>query len=215
MNCPLPSWAIPIPSRLAIGPSRLVIHLDSCRAALPPELSAPRIAAMSASNSKDFCRPMQQSIRVIPIASTAVGGSIRVTYIREKKEHEASLTVADRTKIFPDRTANGGNNENGPTPVEFGLRVEDLGTDRARRAGFEDMKGVLVTEVDPASFAEDIGFVRGDGITEVNHSNVSSVADYRHTVSGMKPGENVLVKIRRRTGGSQVHTVYPAGAITG
>src|ERR1700719_4030187 len=39
---------------------------------------------------------------VNPIASTTVGNSIRVIYIRDKKEHEASLTVADRTKIFPD-----------------------------------------------------------------------------------------------------------------
>jgi serine protease Do len=150
---------------------------------------------------------------VNPIASTAVGNSIRVTYIRDKKEHEASLTVADRTKIFPDRTANGGNSDNGPTPVEFGLRVEDLGTDRARRAGFEDMKGVLVTEVDPASFAEDIGFVRGDVITEVNHSTVSSVSEYRRVVSGLRTGENVLFKIRRRTGGEQFDTVFLAGAV--
>jgi serine protease Do len=146
-------------------------------------------------------------------SGSPVGNSIRVIYIRDKKEHEASLTVADRTKIFPDHTANGGNNDNGPTPVEFGLRVEDLGTDRARRAGYEDMKGVLVTEVGPASFAEDIGFVRGDLITEINHSAVSSVADYRHVVAGMKPGENVLFKIRRRTGGNQFDTVYLAGAV--
>jgi serine protease Do len=123
------------------------------------------------------------------------------------------LTVADRTKIFPDRTANGGNSENGPTPVEFGLRVEDLGTDRARRAGFEDMKGVLVTEVDPASFAEDIGFVRGDVIAEVNHSNVSSVSEYKRVVAGLKPGQDVLFKIRRRTGGDQFDTVFLAGVV--
>jgi hypothetical protein len=29
----------------------------------------------------------------------------------------------------------------------------------------------------------------------------------------MKPGENVLFKIRRRTGGTQFDTVYLAGAI--
>jgi serine protease Do len=150
---------------------------------------------------------------VNPIASTTVGNSIRVTYVRDKKEHEASLTVADRTKIFPDRTANGGNGDAGPTPVEFGLRVEDLGTERARRAGFENIKGVLVTEVDPASFAEDIGFVRGDVITEVNHAPVSSVADYRRAVSGMKPGQDVLFRVRRRTGGDQFDTVYLAGAV--
>lgn len=150
---------------------------------------------------------------VNPIATTPVGNSVRVTYVRDKKEHEASLTVADRTKIFPDRTANGGNSDNGPTPVEFGLRVEDLGTDRARRAGFENMKGVLVTEVDPASFAEDIGFVRGDVITEVNHATVSSVSEYRRAVSGLKQGQDVLFKVRRRTGADQFDTVYLAGAV--
>ena len=150
---------------------------------------------------------------VNPIASTPVGGSVRVTYVRDKKEHEASLTVQDRTKIFPDRTANGGNNDAGPTPAEFGLKVEDLGTERARRAGFENIKGVLVTEVGPASFAEDIGFARGDVITEVNHTAVSSVNEYRRVVSELKVGQDVLFKIRRRTGNDQFDTVFLAGAV--
>src|SRR5579864_703049 len=150
---------------------------------------------------------------VNPIASTPIGNSVRVTYVREKKEHEASITVADRTKIFPDRAANGGNNENEPTPAEFGLRLEDLNTDRARRSGYENMKGALVTTVDPASFAEDIGFARGDVITEVNHTPVNSVADYRRAVTGLKPGQNVLFKVLRRSGGEQFDTVYLAGVV--
>ena len=150
---------------------------------------------------------------VNPIASTPIGNSVRVTYMRDKKEHETSITVADRTKIFPDRTVNGGGNDNGPTPAEFGLRLEDLGTDRARRAGYENMKGALVTAVDPASFAEDIGFARGDVITEVNHTAVTSVAEYRKAVSGLKAGQNVLFKVQRRSGSDQFDTVYLAGAV--
>jgi serine protease Do len=150
---------------------------------------------------------------VNPIASTPVGGSIHVTYVRDKKEHEASLTVADRTKIFPDRAGNGASSDNGPTPAEFGLRLEDLGSDRARRAGYENMKGVLVTEVDPASFAEDVGFARGDVITEVNHTAVGSVSEYRRIVSGLKTGQDVLFKVMRRTGSDQFDTVYLAGAV--
>ena len=150
---------------------------------------------------------------VNPIASTPIGNSVKVTYVRDKKEHEASITVADRTKIFPDRTANGGNNDNEPTPAEFGLRLEDLGTDRARRAGYENMKGVLVTEVDPASFAEDIGFARGDVISEINHTAVNSVAEYRKVVAGLKTGQDVLFKVRRRSGNDQFDTVYLAGVV--
>jgi serine protease Do len=150
---------------------------------------------------------------VNPIASTPIGNSVRVTYIRDKKEHEASLTVADRTKIFPDRAGNANNSDSGPAPVEYGLHVEDLGSERARRAGFENIKGVIVTAVDPASFAEDIGFARGDVISEVNHTAVGSVSEYRRVVSGLKQGEDVLFKVRRRTGNDQFDTVYLAGIV--
>jgi serine protease Do len=150
---------------------------------------------------------------VNPIASTPVGNSVRVTYVRDKKMHDASLTVADRAKLFPDRAGNGTSNDSGPTPAEFGLRMEDLGTDRAKRAGYENMKGVLITAVDPASFAEDVGFVRGDVISEVNRVAVGSVAEYRRTVSGLKPGQDVLFKVLRRTGSDQFDTVYLAGVV--
>ncbi len=150
---------------------------------------------------------------VNPIASTQIGGTVRVTYIRDKKEHDASLTVADRTKIFPDRAGNEASSESGPTPAEFGLKLEDLGTDRARRAGYENMKGVLVTEVDPASFAEDVGFMRGDVIAEVNRAPVGSVSEYRRVVSGLKTGQDVLFKVLRHSGTDQFDTVYLAGAV--
>ena len=150
---------------------------------------------------------------VNPIASTAIGSTVRVTYIRDKKQFETTLTVADRTKLFPDRTGNAANSESEPAAAEFGLRLEDLGTDRAKRAGYENMKGALVTEIDPASFAEDIGFTRGDVITEVNHISVGTVAEYRRVVSGLKAGQDVLFKVQRRTGSDQFDTVYLAGVV--
>jgi serine protease Do len=150
---------------------------------------------------------------VNPIASTPVGNTVSVTYVRDKKEHEVTLTVADRSKLFPDRAGNTGGSETGPTPAEFGLHLEDLGSDRARRAGYENMKGALVTDVDPASFSEDIGFVRGDVIAEVNHNTVGSVAEYRRVASGLKVGQDVLFKVLRRSGSDQFDTVYLAGVV--
>jgi S1-C subfamily serine protease len=75
------------------------------------------------------------------------------------------------------------------------------------------MKGALVTEVDPASFAEDIGFTRGDVISEVNHAPVNTVAEYRRAVSGLKAGQDVLFKVQRRSGSDQFDTVYLAGVV--
>src|SRR2546430_3504703 len=64
------------------------------------------------------------------------------------------------------------------------------------RSGLEGRRGVLVTEVEPASFAEDIGFTRGDVIGEVNHEPVASVADYRRAVVKLKPGQPVIFQVR-------------------
>ena len=66
---------------------------------------------------------------------------------------------------------------------------------------------------DPASFGEDIGFTRGDVIAEVNHAPVGSVAEYKRLISGLKPGQDVLFKVLRRSGSDQFDTVYLAGAV--
>jgi S1-C subfamily serine protease len=75
------------------------------------------------------------------------------------------------------------------------------------------MKGALVTDVDPASFSEDIGFLRGDVIAEVNRAAVGSVAEYRRVASGLKPGQDVLFKVLRRSGNAQFDTIYLAGVV--
>ncbi len=150
---------------------------------------------------------------VNPIATSPIGGKVRVTYIRDRQQKEATLTVEDRTKVFPDRA---GRNEEQPgesAPVEFGLRVEDLTPDRARRAGMEGQRGVIITEVEPATLGDDIGAARGDVIVEVNHEPISSVSDYRRVVSKLKPGQAVVFKVLRRGNNDQVLTVYLSGAV--
>jgi len=98
-------------------------------------------------------------------------------------------------------------------PTEFGLHVEELTPDRGRRVGIEGQKGVLVTEVEPASFAEDLGFGRGDVVTEINREAISSVPEYRKTVSKLKAGDEVVFKVLRRQDTDRVATVYLSGTV--
>ena len=44
-------------------------------------------------------------------------------------------------------------------------------------------RGVIVAEVAPTSFGEDLVFCAGDLITEINHVTIASVADYRKVVA--------------------------------
>ena len=77
----------------------------------------------------------------------------------------------------------------------------------------EGQRGVLVTDVDPASFADDLGFGRGDVITEINHETVSSVEDYKKAVAKLKPGQNVVFKVLRRGDNEHTLTVFLPGVV--
>ncbi|HYB59959.1 MAG TPA: Do family serine endopeptidase [Methylomirabilota bacterium] len=157
---------------------------------------------------------------VNPIAESPIGDKLRVTFIRDKKVHETSVTVADRAKIFPEQADNGNNENEGQqseaAPAEFGLRLEELTPERARRFQYGSQHGVIVTDVEPASFSEDLGFGRGDLIVEINHTAVNSIADYRRLVSALKPGDDVLFKVIRHSGDEQndrLLTVMLAGQV--
>ncbi len=149
---------------------------------------------------------------VNPIAQTPIGEKVRLTYVRDRQRHDVTVAVEDRSKIFPGRTAqNDQPGESGPG--EFGLRVEELTPELNRRLGIEDRKGVVVTQVEPTSFAEDLQFQPRDIIVEVNREPVTSIADYRRAVTKLKPGQSVMFKVLRNAGGDRFATVLLAGVV--
>jgi len=151
---------------------------------------------------------------VNPIVATPIGGDVHVTYVRDKQSHEATVGVADRTKIFPATAQAQDNQQEEQGATDFGLHVEDITPELQQRLGLESASGVIVTEVDPASFGEDIGFIRGDVIQEVNHQAVQSVRDWRRLTARLKPGDNVLFRVHRGGPGSGGGlTVFPAGVV--
>jgi len=150
---------------------------------------------------------------VNPIAQAPIGSRVKLTYIRDRAQKEASATVEDRTRVFPNVAGRMGDQPGEAAPTEFGLHVEELTPQLSHRVGVEGQKGVVVTEVEPASFAEDLGFGRGDVIAEINHEAVNSVADYRKTVSKLKPGEDLVFKVMRRQDSDRILTLYLSGKV--
>jgi serine protease Do len=151
---------------------------------------------------------------VNPIVQTPIGQEVRLHYVRNKQAKEVSVAVADRSKLFASQAASNNSESPGENaPVEFGLRVEDLSADIARKIGIDKETGVVVTEVDPASFAEEIGFARGDVITEVNRAPVANVTEYRRETAKLKPGQDVLFKVSRHGDRDVVLTLFLAGAV--
>ena len=152
---------------------------------------------------------------VNPIAQTPIGQNVQLHIFRNKQPLDVTLVVADRSKIFK-QTAQGDNDQ--PDQSEdvgqYGLHVEDLTPDIASKLGMSKVTGVVVTEVDPASFAEDTGFARGDVVTEINHVPVSSMSQYHAQMSKLQPGQDVLFKVARRgADGDRTLTLFLAGTL--
>jgi serine protease Do len=150
---------------------------------------------------------------VNPIAQAAIGSKVKLTYIRDRAQKETMATVEDRTRVFPNTAGRMGDQPGEAAPAEFGLHVQELTPARGQRVGMEGQKGAIVTEIDPATFADDLGFTRGDVITEINRVAVSSVADYRKAVSALKTGEDVVFKVLRRQDSDRVLTLYLSGKV--
>jgi serine protease Do len=150
---------------------------------------------------------------VNPIAQAPIGSKVKLSYVRDRSQKETTATVEDRTRVFPTQAGRLNGQQGEIAPAEFGLRVDSLTPERAARVGMEGQRGVLVTDVDPASFADDLGFGRGDVITEINREPITSVDDYKRAVAKLKPGNNVVFKVLRRGDGDRTFTVFLPGVI--
>jgi serine protease Do len=150
---------------------------------------------------------------VNPISLAQIGSKVKINYVRERAQKETTATVEDRTRVFPNAAGRMGEQPGEQAPPEFGLHVKELTPDRARQLGMDGSKGVLVSDVDPASFADDLGFGRGDVIAEVNRQSVNTVDEYQKAVSQLKPGSNVVFKVLRKADGDRVLTVFLPGIV--
>src|SRR5882762_5352249 len=149
---------------------------------------------------------------VNPISLAPIGSKVKITYYRDKQMKDTTATVEDRTRVFPNTQGRVSSTPDENAPAEFGLHVENLTPVRAQKVGIEGQKGVVVSEIEPASFADDTGFQPGDVVSEVNGMAVTSVDDYRKAVSKLKPGENVVFKVLRRNG-DRVMTMFLPGVV--
>jgi serine protease Do len=83
--------------------------------------------------------------------------------------------------------------------VELGLTLEEVSPAMARRSGLEEEDvGLLVAEVEPGSFADEIRMLRGDLILEVNRKRVLTLREFRAVQRKLGPGSDVVFWIMRR-----------------
>jgi len=134
------------------------------------------------------------------VTATPVGSSLNLTVLRDGKERQGSVTVADLAQLFPDQFGGGkGAEKEVPsegTQARFGISIENLSADRQKNMNLKE-PGVLISDVVPGSFAEDIGMVAKDVLTAINRQPVKTVDDVKRIQSTLKPGDAVAFRVLR------------------
>ncbi len=152
---------------------------------------------------------------VSDIASRKPGSKVALGFVRNGKKQEASVTVADRAKLFAARL--GDEEENGeeesPKESKLGLTVRAVTSEMADRLDIAAGKGVIVQDIKPSSFADDVGLTRGDVILEINKQPVNSEDDFTRISSSLKSGQDVVFLVRQRGSGRQEGTIFLAGTL--
>ena len=129
------------------------------------------------------------------VTRTAVGTKVPVKVIRDGREKDLTVTIAEQPD--PTRIAQADLAE---ADYAFaGVAVQDLDRETAKELGVKGKtQGVVVTSVEPDSGAEKAGLMPGDVIREINRQPVKSVKEFEKVSSAVKKGENVLILINRR-----------------
>ncbi|MBZ5616260.1 MAG: Do family serine endopeptidase [Acidobacteriia bacterium] len=152
---------------------------------------------------------------VADIASRKPGSKVKLTFVRNGKKQDATVTIADRAKLFASRLGEEEENQNEETPKasKFGVTVRNITPDLADRLGIAAGKGVVVQDVKQGSFAEDLGLNRGDVVLEVNKQPVNTPDDFTKIESSMKSGQDVVFLVRPRGARAQDGTIFLAGTL--
>src|ERR1700728_396486 len=142
-------------------------------------------------------KPMKDGDALVTdIAARKPGSTVHLGYVRGGQASTATLTIADRAKLYAAQPVSPGG-ENGPESApnaaegKLGITVEAVPGPLAAKG----IKGVLVTQVKPGSFADESGVTSGLVITEINRQPVTSMDQFQSLVSALKAGQDVGFRV--------------------
>jgi serine protease Do len=141
---------------------------------------------------------------VADISARKVGSSVQLGLLRNGTKQNVSVAIADRAKLFADvgnpSDENAAPTESNAGEGKLGITVTALPGSVSSKLGIKG--GVIVSNVRPGSFADEINLTKGTVIVEINKHPITDEASYRSIVSGLKSGDDVVFAIRSTAAGS-------------
>ena len=127
---------------------------------------------------------------LLTIATLRVGEKIKIKAIREGKEMAFQVTVAERKDGREGVIAEGSKGY-------FGISAQEMSQEMAKQLGIAKAAGVMVTEVDEGSPADNVGIQPQDIIVQVNKVPVKNMKEYIKEITKAAETKSVTLLIKR------------------
>ena len=144
-------------------------------------------------------QPLQQAADLPPLVGmTRPGSKVPVEILRNGKKQTLDVTISeasrDQAALNNKRSAMPPSSQSGSTAL--GLTVQSLDNDTRKQLGLKAGQGVVIGEI-TGPVAAQAGLQAGDVILMVNQQKVGSVAEFQMATKEVKPGNTVLLLVRR------------------
>jgi len=150
------------------------------------------------------------------VADAAVGEPMKIEVLRNGKKEDFKVVIGDRNQVFAGQVGGTGEEQAEPgegTPAKFGMSIQDLNNSLRQNLGYKGPAGVLVTQVESGSFAEDMLLQPNDIIVQINRQPVGSREELVRIQNTLKPGDAVAFKVMRATRNQEWAPEFLAGTL--
>jgi serine protease Do len=125
------------------------------------------------------------------VAETPIGKKVKVVVIRDGAKKELTVKIGELTEEKEQEMAAEKETEN------LGMVVSELTPEMADRLNVKPDLGVVVTDVENGTPADEAGIRRGDIIKEVNKQPIKSMKGYNQAMKKAIKGDTILLLIQR------------------
>jgi serine protease Do len=126
------------------------------------------------------------------VAQTEIGKTVDVIVLRDGKKKTCPVKIAEL------KDGKGRELAQAQEPQKnFGIAVREITPEMAQRHGLAKKDGLVITQIEPGSEADEAGLRPGDIIEEINRAGIRSLEDYNRILGKIKAGDNILFLLRR------------------
>jgi serine protease Do len=144
------------------------------------------------------------------VAMTAPDSKVPVQVLRNGHEQTFQVTIGTMPRDKNAQLANAGQPAARSGSAALGLSVQDLDNDTRQQLGLKAGEGVVIADI-TGPVAAQAGLQAGDVILMVNQKKVGGVAAFRAATAGVKPGDTILLLVRRGDSTNFIGLTVPSG----